>query len=443
MVVKDLRDYLQLLEDNDWLDVVRTPVPLLEISARMKEQEKKGRTVLFENIEGYDYPLVNNLFGRREFLARLLGCRVEEMARVFGERSKGRIKPVLVTRGPVQQVVLRQGEFDIRKLPFIVHSAKDAGRFITAGMVIAKDPDTGVRNLSFNRMQLKGPDKTGFRMSPTQDLESYYQRSVKKGRPLEIAVSIGNHPLDLLAAACGPARDVDELDIAGSLRGEPVPMVKCVSVDLEVPAYAEVVLEGYIGLNELEEEGPFGDFMEFYIPRMQNHVFHVTAVTMRERPILQAISAGSKDDVTLLGTPREAQLYERFHAMNIDVRGINLAICNNYLTGAVSIRKHLENEPVNVLMAAFGEFKFLKNFLVVDHDVDVYDPKDLFWALSTRLRAEKGVMTIPHAVGFGRDSYGIHSTKLGIDATAPLDHWDEFERITAPGADRVCGKEEG
>lgn len=431
-MIKDLREYLALLDEHGWLDHVTEKTDLMAIPGVMKAQEKKGRTVLFENIDGYDYPLVNNLFGSREFLAEVFGCPVDEVARIFAERSSGRIQPVMTDNAPVQEIVCRGDEIDIWQFPFIVHGAKDAGRYITAGMVIAKDPETGVRNCSFNRMQLKGPAKTGFRMSPTQDLESYYKRSKALGKPLEIAVAIGNHPLDLLAAACGPARDVDELDIAGSLRGEPVPLAKCVSVDLEVPANAELVLEGYISIDEMEEEGPFGDFMEFYVPVMQNHIFHITALTMRKKPILQAISAGSKDDVTLLATPREAQLYKVFHDMNIDVRGINLAICNNYLTGAVSIRKVIENEPTNIIMAAFGSFKFMKNFIVVDQDVDVYDPKDLFWAISTRLRAERGVMVVPNAMGFGRDEHGIHTAKMGIDATAPLGCWDEFERVTAP-----------
>jgi 2,5-furandicarboxylate decarboxylase 1 len=431
-VIKNLREYLSLLDQRGWLDRVTETVPLAGIPSVMREQEKKGRTVIFENIEGYECPLVNNLFGSRDFLAEVFGCGVDDVTRVFSDRCVNRIKPVMADSAPVQRVIRTGGDIDIRKLPFIVHGAKDAGRYITAGMIIAKDPETGVRNCSFNRMQIKGPAKTGFRMSPTQDLESYYKKAETLGRPLEIAACIGNHPLDLLAAACGPARDVDELDIAGGLRQEPVALTRCVSVDLEVPADAELVLEGYIALDEMEDEGPFGDFMEFYIPTAKNHVFHITALTMRENPIIQAISAGSKDDVTLLATPREAQLYRVFRDMNVDVRGISLTLCNNYLTGAVSIHKNLEFEPKNIMMAAFGSFKFLKNFIVVDHDVDVYDPKDIVWAMSTRLRAESGVMIVPNTVGFGRDVHGIHTTKLGIDATAPLGCWDEFERVTVP-----------
>ncbi|MGI6776712.1 MAG: UbiD family decarboxylase [Acetivibrionales bacterium] len=431
-MIKDLRDYLQLLENENWLDRIKEPVELLQVPSIMVEQEKKERAVLIENINGYKHSIINNLFGSRDFLAKVFECKKEEVVRIFSERYTKLIEPVMVEKGPVQEIVLKGNDFDIREFPFIVHGEKDAGRYITGGMVIAKDPENGIRNCSFNRMQLKGPNKTGFRMSPTQDLESYYKKAVQRGQDLEIAVAIGNHPLDLLAAACGPARDVDELGIAGSLRQEPVELVKCKTVDLEVPARAELVLEGYIKCNELEPEGPFGDFMGFYIPVMDNHVFHVTAVTMRPDPMIQVISAGSKDDATLLGTPREAQLYKVLKDINTDVTAININLCNNYLTGVVAIRKQLEYEPRNVLMAAFGSFRFLKNLIIVDHDVNVFDPKDVFWAMSTRLRAEQGVTIIPNAVGFGRDTHGIHTAKMAIDATAPLNCWDEFERVRIP-----------
>ena len=169
----------------------------------------------------------------------------------------------MVEKGPVQGLVATGDDLNGLRYPFIQHAPKDGGRYISAGMVIAKDPETGVRNCSINRMQLKGPDRTGFRMSPRQDLEAYYNKAKAMGKRLELAVAIGNHPMDLLAAACGPARDVDELEIAGALRGEPVELVKCLTVDLEVPAQADLVLEGSLIPEELEDEGPFGDFMEF------------------------------------------------------------------------------------------------------------------------------------------------------------------------------------
>ena len=426
---KDMRDYLQMLDDHGYLDRRHDRISLDEIPYQLELQEKNGNTVVFDNIEGFKYGLFNNVFGRRDYLALAFGCEKEKVVDVFGERMEKRIKPVMVDKGPVQDVILKKGEFDIRDFPFIQHGQNDAGRFITGGMVIARDPETGVRNLSFNRMQLKGADKTGLRMSPTQDLETYYRKAQAKGEPLEIAVVIGAHPMCLLAAACGPPRDVDELEIAGSLRGEPIELVKCQTIDLEVPAYAEVVFEGRILPDELEEEGPFGDFQEFYIEVMKNHVLHIDCVTMRRDPMIQVIRAGSRDDVTLLGSPREAQIKRQLESINIDVTAINIMICGNYLTCAIAIRKQYELEVKNALMAAFGSFKFLKNCIIVDHDVDVFDPADLFWAMSTRLSAEKGLMVVPNAMGFGRDKYGIHTTKLGIDATAPFNQWDEFERV--------------
>lgn len=431
-MILDLRDYLALLQKKGWIDVIDEPRPLGSLAGTMREQEKKERTVLFRNIEGYGGSMVNNLFANRDFLAAIFDCPKEDVIQVFSERYEQRIPPVMVESAPVQERVFLGSDIDILSFPFIQHAPKDGGRYISAGIVFAKDPETGVRNCSINRMQLKGPGKTGFRMSPRQDLEAYYNKAKALGKPLEIAVSIGNHPMDLLAAACGPARDVDELEIAGGLRGAPVELIKCRTVDLEVPARAEMVLEGYILPGEMEPEGPFGDFMEFYVPVMENNIFHITAITTRENPILQSIHAGSRDDVTLLATPREAAIRTMLRSMNIDVRKISLQLCNNYLTGAVAIRKQLEDEPKNAMMGAFATFKFLKNFIVVDHDVDVDDPKEILWAMSTRLRAERGIMVVPNTVGFGRDEYGIHTTKLGIDATAPLDHWDEFERTGHP-----------
>ncbi|MCQ4896278.1 UbiD family decarboxylase [Anaerotruncus sp. DFI.9.16] len=440
-MIKDVREYLDHLNKQGYLDVVEDRVKLSHIPQLLAEQEKTGNAVIFKNIEGYDYPIFNNLFGKRAFLASVFECPIENVVDIFGERMEQRIKPVMVDHAPVHEVVLNKGDFDIRKFPFIVHSAHDVGRYITGGMVIAKDPETGVRNCSFNRMQLKGPDKTGLRMSPTQDLESYYRKAVAMKKPLEIAVVIGSHPMCLLAAACGPARDVDELEIAGALCGEPIPLVKCKTIDMEVPAYAEVVIEGKIMPGEMEDEGPFGDFQEYYIETMKNHIVHFQCLTMRKNPMIQVIRAGSTDDITLLGSPREAQIKKCLTANNVDVRAINIMVCKNYLTCAIAIHKQYEFEVKNALMMAFGSFKFLKNCIIVDEDVNVFDPADLFWAMATRMRPAEGLLVVPNAMGFGRDKYGIHTTKLGIDATAPFNEWQEFTRVTVPAPEDCEGKE--
>ncbi|MCQ2553374.1 MAG: UbiD family decarboxylase [Clostridia bacterium] len=431
-MVKDLRDYIDFIEQKGDLRRVTEETKILEIPTLMKQAEKDGKMLLVENVQGYKYRFINNIFGKRDFMAGILGCEIRDVMKVFSERSNNFIKPVMVEDGPVQELVFKGEDVDILQFPFIVHKQKDAGRYITAGMVIAKDPETGCRNLSFARMQLKGKNKTGLRMSPTQDLEAYYKKAVALNQPLEIAVVIGAHPMILAAAACGPARDVDELDIAGGFLGKPIELVKCKTVDIEVPADAELVLEGKIMPGELEPEGPFGDFMEFYIPVFPNNIFHIDCITMRPDPIIQGISAGSIDDVTLLGTTREAQLYAALKSINIDVKAINCMLTGNYLSAAIAIHKQYELECKNALMMAFATFKFLKNCYIVDEDVDVFNPSDIFWAMSTRMRPETGIMTVPNSMGFGRDTYGIHTCKMGIDATAPFNHWDEFERVQIP-----------
>ena len=225
-MIHDLRDYLALLRERGWLDVISEPRALDSLAETMRQQEKKERTVLFENIQGYNCPMVNNLFANRDFLAAIFACGTSQVIEEFARRYERRIPPVLVDQAPVQEIVHTGADIDILRYPFIQHAPKDGGRYISAGVVFAKDPETGVRNCSINRMQLKGPNYTGFRMSPRQDLEAYYNKAKALGQNLEIAVSIGNHPMDLLAAACGPARDVDEMEISGGLRGGPVEMVK-------------------------------------------------------------------------------------------------------------------------------------------------------------------------------------------------------------------------
>lgn len=429
-MIIDIRGYFDFLEERGFLDRYKDEITLEAIPKHLKLQEKKGNAIIYENIKDYEYPLFSNVFGKRDFLAAYFGCSIEEVVDVFKDRMEQRISPVYVDDAPVQEVVLKKGEFDIRDFPFLTHSQRDVGRYITAGVIIAKDPETGIRNLSFNRLQLKGADKTGLRMSPTQDLETYYRKAVRLNQPLEVAVVIGSHPMCLLSAACGPPRDVDELDIAGALRQKPIEIVKCKSIDVEVPAFAEVVLEGKLFPSELEEEGPFGDFQGYYIEEMKNHVFHIECVTMRKNPMIQVIAAGSTDDVTLLGSSREAQIKKQLESMNIEVTGINIMLCGNYLTCVIAIRKQIDYIAKNALMAAFGSFSFLKTCIIVDHDVDVFDLSDIFWALSTRLNADTGLLVVPHTAGFGRDKHGIHTTKLGIDATVPLDAWDDFERVT-------------
>ncbi len=432
----DLRAFLQVLEQKGrLLRLSRAVHPHTELAALILAAQQRHQAVMFERVVGSDLPVIANVVGDRAMLALALGVRPEEAVTTFLERSRRRIPPVMVGKAPVQEIVQTGDAVDLRKLPLVVHSEKDAGPYITAGLVVAKDPETGIRNVSYNRMMLRGPKELGIRMMPPQHLGQIYDMARAKGQSLQVAVVIGNHPAELIAGATTIPRNDDELALAGSLRGEPVELVKCITVDLQVPAGAEIVLEGEVPANVTEPEGPFGDFMQFYVPVMNNNVLRVKAITSRRDAIFQTMHAGAAEDTTLLGISREAQILESVAAMGADVRQVSLL--PTILAGAISIRKGYEGEPKLVMAAAFGRYRWLKYCIVVDEDVDVLDIEEVWWAIATRSRLGQGVMTITDAAGLTRDPFGFHTAKLGIDATIPLGTWKEHERKRSPGQGRL------
>jgi 2,5-furandicarboxylate decarboxylase 1 len=432
----DLRAFLDVLDRHGRLvRLSRTVHPHTELGALVIEAERRGQAVLFESVEGSATRVVANVVGDRTMLALALGVEPGEAVPAFLERSRRRIPPALVGKAPAQDIVQTGDEVDVRRLPLVVLSEHDAAPYSTAGLVIAKDPDTGVRNVSFNRMMLRSRDEFGIRMMAPQHLGQIYDRAAARGRALPVAVAIGNHPAELVAGATTIAYGDDELALAGALRGEPLEIARGVTVDVEVPAHAEIVLEGEILRGVLEPEGPFGDFMQFYIPVMPNHVMRVTAVTHRREPIFQTMHAGQAEDTTLLAISREAQLYEAIAAAGVDVREVSLT--PTILGGAVAIRKRFEGEPKQVMAAAFGRYRWLKVCVVVDDDVDVFDTRDVAWAVATRARLASGLLHVPDVPGLPRDPHGMHAGKLGIDATIPLGTWAEHARKRAPGLGRI------
>lgn len=425
---EDLRGFLARVEAAGRLRRLAS-AELEAVPRLMREAEKAGMTLVVERVVGSGAGHVSNLLVTPNHLAMAYGTDEpisrEMVVSEYIRRTAAPIAPVVVDEGPVQEVVVPGDEIDVGSFPLLKHSPKDIGRYITAGMVITKDPETGIRNVSINRMQLKGPRKLGIRMMPPQHLGLIYQKAEKLGRPLEVAVAVGNHPLELIAATTSVELGVDEFGLAGALRGEPLQLVRCRTIDLEVPAHAEVVIEGKVRPGEREAEGPFGDFMQYYVPVMDNHVFHVRAVTHRRNPLFAAIKAGSVEDTHLLASSREAAIYRAARATGSEVVVVHLA--PTILNCAISIRKRHEVEPKLVLEAVFASYPWLKYCVIVDHDVDVFDLADVWWAMATRSTPGRGTLHLD-APGFPRDPYNLHQSKLGIDATAPLGRWEEFER---------------
>jgi 2,5-furandicarboxylate decarboxylase 1 len=433
---RDLRHFLGQLEERGLLHRINAPVsPRFELSAVAKRLEKTRKAMLFGSIVGHAPSIATNLLGSREMLSIALESPLDAITQDFARRLETPILPKVIPDGPVHETVKIGGEADLNFLPIVTHAELDAGPFITAGVIVAKDPETGLRNISINRMMFKDSHTLGCRMMPPQHLGLIQEKAEKRGLPLEIAVSIGNHPCEMICGATTVAFGQDEYSVAGGLRCQPLELVKCITVDLEVPATAEIVLEGEIVPALREDEGPFGDFMQNYVPVMKNHVFRLKAITHRRDPIYQTIQASSLEDIHLLAVSREAQVYKAIGATGARVRAVSLV--PSILACAISIEKRFEGEPKNIAAAAFGAYSYLKYCVVVDHDVDVFDVEDVWWALASRSDAANGLLSISNAMGFPRDSAGIHKGKLGIDATMPFGFPEEFERKRVPGVENV------
>jgi 2,5-furandicarboxylate decarboxylase 1 len=278
---------------------------------------------------------------------------------------------------------------------------------------------------------LVGARETGIRMMPPQQLGVIQAKAEAAGRDLPVAVAIGVHPLDSVAAATSLPPGEDELALAGALRAEPVRLVRAVTVDLDVPADAEIVLEGYVRAGIREPEGPFGDFLQFYVPEMANHRFVVTAVTRRRDAIFQTMVAGSHEDVNMLGLSREADIVAAIERTGADL--VATRVGPTILGCIVSIRMRYPGEAKNVALAALGAYGWLKYCIVVDEDVNVEDMDDVWWAVTARSSPERAIGVIRGAPAFPRDNHGVHASKAIIDATIPLGEWRDFERKRPPG----------
>lgn len=433
----DLRGHLRVLERNGMLVRVDRPVdPATEASRLMAELERRHLAGLFTKMGSSATPLAYNLLADRRMVAMALGVPAGDVQDAFRRACKHPIAPEVVPgSAPSQEVVLTGEQADFRRLPMVVHSAHDNGPYITAGMVLTNDLRSGQRNVSFNRICPVGPLEAGIRMMPPQHLGQIQARAEEDDEDLPVAVAIGMHPTAVLGAAASPPLGHDELAIAGGLRGEPVRLVPGVTVPIDVPAEAEFVIEGYIRSGVRAPEGPFGDFLHYYVPVMDNHRLRVTAITHRTDAIYRTMHAGSAEDVQILGLSREVDILDAVQRTGAKVTAVRL---NPTILGAVvAIEPRFAGEGKSAAMAALAAYRWLKYCVVVDPDVDVEDPGDVWWAVATRTALDHDVVVVPAAGGFPRDEGGMHNARLIIDATAPVGGTADFLRRVPPGDGRL------
>ena len=335
----------------------------------------------------------------------------------------------MVEEAPVQEVV--DLDPDVTKLPMCLHSDGNPSRYITGGVLLAKHPVYGDLNASFNRCQLVGPKKLRVRMMPPQHLGQFHQAAEEMDKPLDVAIVVGASPAVMFSAASKIPFERDELEFAGALGDETVDVVKCKTVDVLVPANAEFVIEGRVLPHVREEEGPFGEFTDSYVPVMRNHVFEVTAVTHRKDAIWHDIYAGGKEDLKLLGLPIESEIFNHIKKFTNPDNILDVVAAPFVFGCFIRLRKTREDEPKNILLSALAAYSWTQFVVVVDEDVDVYNPNDVLWAIQTRCCPEKDVLVIPHVTSYTREDVKEENVgKFGIDATTPLDKRHIYTRRT-------------
>ncbi|HBT48105.1 MAG TPA: menaquinone biosynthesis decarboxylase [Peptococcaceae bacterium] len=444
MAYKDLREYLDTLSKKGLLHRVPVEVdPVLEIAAISDRVVKAGGPALFfERVKGHTMPVVTNLFGSEELVKTALeiesleepATRLTELLRIpedTGWASRlqhlpklvevSRFLPRRVRKAPCQEVVVDPPS--LAELPVLKLWPHDGGRFITLPLVFTRDPQTGRRNLGMYRMQVFDDRTTGMHWHLHKDAAEHFARAEKR---MEVAVALGGDPALIYAATAPVPSGVDEVILAGFLRREPVEMVPALTVDLEVPAHAEIILEGYVDLEERRLEGPFGDHTGYYSAADYYPVFHLTCMTRRRDALYPATVVGRPPmEDAFLGKVTERLFLPLIRLLLPEVRDINFPVEGVFHNCAiVSIAKRYPGQARKVMYALWGmgQMMFTKFLIVVDADVNVHDLAEVRWKVLGNVDPRRDTVIVEgplDALDHASPQPG-YGGKMGIDATRKL-----------------------
>lgn len=433
----DLRKFIDACRAaGELYDIRKSVDPVRELGAVLNACEKAGKGALFHSVKGHDIPVTGALLSSQSRIAISLECPLSEVgARMAAATEKPIAFEAQKGKAPCQDVVIDKP--DLGKLPIPTHSPLDAGAFITAGVVIARDPENGRHNLSYNRMQIYGADKSGISMNIWRHIKAFFDKIEPQGKNLPFCVALGPDPVVMMAAAFRYSGD--EYDIAGSLRRAPIPVVRALTCDVMVPATAEIILEGEVLAGERQMEGPMAEFTGHYSGADPKHVARITKITHRKAPIFQTMNGGGYEHVSVGNMITREPLLERFvRHISSRVKAVHLPPYSGGFTAIIALENPQPGEAKNVALAAMAGHVNFKTVIVVDADVDIFDPADVMWALSTRARWDTGISTISGAHTNELDpssaEHGIVA-KLIIDATLPADKRARFRKVAYPAVE--------
>jgi 2,5-furandicarboxylate decarboxylase 1 len=439
--INNLRTYLEVLDRMGQLTKINQPIKLVhELANIAATLDRQGRgAVIFQHPEGSDWPIFAGAITNSTSASLALECPVDEVPRrmEYALDPKNAIPPKQVEHAVWKQNVITGENIDVRQLPIPTHAVMDGGPFITGGVTVTEDPTTRRGNLSYNRMQVLGPHTFGFNVNEWRHVMQFYKIQQEKEKSLQVAIAIGLDPAIMIAA--GARYDDDELCVAGAIRGQSVDVARGVTTDIDIPSEAEIVIEGYLPPHQRHEEGPLAEFHGYYGELWNSPIFEVTAICYRDNPIYQTIIPGWSEHIYLGNVlPREPLLMHFVRHVSKNVTGLHIPPYTNGFSAVIQLQKSNPGEPKNVALAAFAAHVNIKQVIVVDPDVDIYDPSDVLWALTSRVEWEKDVFFIPGAQGHEMDptadKRGVH-TKIGIDATYKPERRPYGNRVSYPKVD--------
>jgi 2,5-furandicarboxylate decarboxylase 1 len=440
MPFKDLREFLSFLEEKGELLRTEKPVDVkFEISSYIrKTSDERGPALLFENVKNFNMPVLGGLFATRDRAFLALETSPQDYVNKFQNALERLVPPKLVSSAPCKEVIDTGSSVDLTQLPIPIFSERDPGPFITLGLSISRDPKSGGKNTSIYRLQLKGRNRLGIM---AQHLVRQLVEAESMGKGLPIAIAIGTDPVIPLATQWMAPYGTDEMALAGALRGEPVEVVKAETVDLEVPATAEIVIEGTVLPNVREQEGPFGEVSGYYTPANPKPIIEVSAITHRKNPIFQAALTGmpTTENHILKQLPLEATFYWMLKKEFPGLTAVHFPAAGTVgMIAVIAIKQHYESEARNVIATMLGSRRN-KIIIVVDEDIDIFDMEKVLWAVATRSQADEDVVIFPRLVATAMDP-SVRKLRvgagLGIDATRPFGQpFPEMVRV--PGVEKV------
>lgn len=424
-----LKRFVEKLDAMGEVTTIEEPIELTNLAAEIEANEK---AVLFKSVGPEKLELVANVNGSRRRLAAALDVEEDKVIDEFQRRLDTPQPIVDVSQGdaPVQKIVLKGNDADLTKLPFYIQHHFDGSAYLSSGIDYSVDPETGTTNVGCRRLSLRNSKTAGTNVTAASDLKRIYQGCVKRGEKLPISFAVGSHPIDYMAA--GMRIPADEVSLVSTLRGEPLPLVKCLTNDIRVPADAEMVIEGYFDeRGYVEPDGPYGEYVGFYGPMHMDPVFHVTAITMRDDMLHQSLLHGSgpeihrAESVQLLTIRVEAQIFKILRTMGVIV--IDVYVPPGSAEGQnvrISIKQMRPGQSRNIIAAIFAGIFGAKHVFVTDEDVNIRDQHAFEWAFVSRFQADRDLVLFEGMMGMpmdpSLDGKGIIGAKAGFDLTLPL-----------------------